>query len=127
MDIISYNYIKSGVIYVQKSEKIIDYASVGAKIRTARRSSKITQEQLAEICGLSTSYIGHIERGSRIPSLETLCKISSTLNISLDYMLLDSLPETQNLLTNISSALAGKEPEKVANFIKTVKILADNL
>lgn len=112
---------------MQKSEKMIDYASLGAKIKAARKNQNITQEQLAESCGLSASYIGHIERGTRIPSLETLCKISSLLGISLDYMLLDSLPETENLFINISSSLVGKPPEKIESFIKTVKILADNI
>ena len=50
----------------------IDYISIGNRIRTARTNLSLSQEQLAEKCNLSTSFIGHIERGSRKMSLETL-------------------------------------------------------
>ena len=112
---------------MKSSEKSINYTALGKKIRNSRKKQSITQEQLAEACCLSVSYIGHIERGTRIPSLETLCKISSTLGISLDYMLMDSLSEDENLFHNISASLKGKEPTKVSSFISTVKILAEKI
>ena len=36
----------------------LDYIAVGERIRQMRRDRGLTQEQLAEACGLSASFIG---------------------------------------------------------------------
>lgn len=64
----------------------MDYAAMGNRIRQRRRWLDMTQEQLAEAAGVSTSFVGHIERGIRIPSVETLWTICKALNISMDYI-----------------------------------------
>lgn len=62
----------------------LDYQAMGRRIRQRRRWLDMTQERLAEAAGLSTSFVGHIERGSRIPSVETLWEICKALEISMD-------------------------------------------
>lgn len=63
----------------------------------------LTQEQLAVKIGVSVSFIGHIERGSRTTSLETLVAICNTLEVSPEYLLYDSLvPTVCASLTNIT-------------------------
>lgn len=105
-----------------------DYAKIGARIRKAREEKGITQETLGEICQLSTSYIGHIERGTRIPSLSTLHKISSQLKVSLDMLISDSVVSDDDIdFSIISSIVKGKDKEKVKNLFKITKILADNI
>ena len=52
-------------------EKELDYTALGIRIRQARKEHHVTQEQLGELCELSTAHIGHIERGTRIPSIDT--------------------------------------------------------
>lgn len=64
-----------------------DYAAIGRRIRQNRRWEDVTQQQLAEMIGCSTSFIGHIERGSRKMSVETLEAIFRALNVSSDYLL----------------------------------------
>ena len=64
-----------------------DYVAIGARIRSLRRQRGWTQRQLAERCESSLSFQGHIERGSRIPSLETIIKIASLLDVSLDHLI----------------------------------------
>lgn len=66
---------------------MIDYAAIGKRIRQNRRWEDVTQQQLAEMIGCSTSFIGHIERGSRKMSVETLEAICMALNVSSDYLL----------------------------------------
>ena len=105
----------------------INYAAMGSRIRTARKAKKITQEKLGELCGISTAHIGHIERGTRIPSAETLFRISRSLNISLDFIFFDSQNDSENILKSISAQLAGKDGEKVKIFLSTVKALADKI
>lgn len=60
---------------------------MGERIKRARKEKHMTQEQLSEMCGLSPSFLGHIERGTRIPSIETLCGLCRALNVSADYLL----------------------------------------
>lgn len=52
---------------------------------------KYRQEDLAERAGLTTNYIGMVERGEKIPSLETFIKILNTLEVSSDMILADVL------------------------------------
>lgn len=105
----------------------IDYIALGERIRSARKKKNITQEKLGEICSLSAAHIGHIERGTRIPSLETLYKISLELKVSLDFLLFDSLTDNEMILKTISAVIAEKDEKKVKNFISTVKALADKI
>lgn len=65
----------------------MNYAVMGQRIKAKRKELHLTQEQLAELSGLSASFMGHIERGSRIASLETLCGLCRALDVSADYLL----------------------------------------
>lgn len=66
---------------------MIDYVAIGKRIRYHRRDRDITQAQLASLIGCSTSYVGLIERGQRVLSVETLCRLADALNLSTDYLL----------------------------------------
>lgn len=43
----------------------MDYRLLGARVQRARRINGLTQERLAEMAGISLSFMGHIERGTR--------------------------------------------------------------
>ncbi len=107
--------------------KNIDYSALGERIRKSRKAKGLSQEKLGEICSISTAHVGHIERGSRIPSLETLYKISKELNVSMDYLFFDSQNDINSIFKSISAQLAGKDGEKVKVFLSTVKALADKI
>lgn len=66
---------------------IPDYEAIGQRIRAHRKLNNLTQSQLAEMIGRSTAFIGHIERGTRTMSIETLCKLSEALHITTDCIL----------------------------------------
>ncbi len=101
----------------------IDYKAMGERIRHARKAKKLSQEQLAEMCSLSAAHIGHTERGTRIPSLDTIFRISQALEISIDYMLLDSLKNHSDSLANLKSIIEKMPPEKQVSIISTIKAL----
>ena len=108
-------------------ENVIDYAALGDRIRHSRERAKLTQEQLAEICSLSAAHIGHIERGTRIPSIDTLFRISTSLNVSADYLLCDSFTPDDALLSNITALLKNEDKLKPKTIVSTIRALADKI
>ena len=105
----------------------LDYQAIGQRIRAERQKNKMTQERLGELCGLSTAHIGHIERGTRVPSLQTLCQIASALDVSVDFLLRDSFSEPRQVLAAVGSQLRGKSDAQVRAFLNAVKALADKI
>lgn len=57
--------------------------SVGEKIREIRIQKKYTQRKLAELCGISNTYISDMETGRTNPSLKTLGKLSEVLEVNI--------------------------------------------
>lgn len=65
--------------------------ALGKRIRRKRQENGLTQEEAAELIGISLSYYGNIERGLRMPSVEILVNIANQLNVGMDVLLRDSL------------------------------------
>lgn len=59
----------------------------GERLKAARTAKHMSQQSLADIIGKSLNTVGLYERGLRQPSLETLCLLSDTLEVSCDYLL----------------------------------------
>mgnify|MGYP004498170747 FL=1 len=105
----------------------INYRKLGEKVKQKRRESGYTQEKLAEMCDISTGFLGHIESGTRTPSLETLYSIACALHSGVDYFLFDSAVDSDNILEQIGSVVRSKKPHVYKHFCNTVKILAEHI
>lgn len=55
----------------------------GKRVSALRKAAGYSQEQFAFKCGVDRTYIGIIERGEKSPTLNTIAKLASALNISL--------------------------------------------
>ena len=66
-------------------------ASIGKRIRRVREQKGWRQEDFAEKVGLSVTYTGMIERGEKVPKLETFITIANALGVSADQLLADVL------------------------------------
>lgn len=66
---------------------MMDYVLLGKRVRIRRNVLAFTQEMLAEMIGVSTAFIGHIERGTRKLSVETLYSLCKALDTSADFLL----------------------------------------
>lgn len=64
----------------------VNYVEMGERIRRLRRERRWTQQELAARVGVTTAYIGHLERGERKPSLETMVRLSGALGAGLDRL-----------------------------------------
>ena len=71
----------------------MDYAKLGMRVRQQRVLNRLTQEQLAEKTGVSSSFIGHIERGEKKASVETVVALCNAMDISPSVLLQDSLSD----------------------------------
>lgn len=56
---------------------------LGRTIRKIRKQKGLTQEQLAEKIGVSTTWIGYIETGYRRPNLKMVYKIARVLDVRI--------------------------------------------
>ena len=69
---------------------------IGKRISEARCSRGRPQEELAEKCCLSVSTISRIETGHNSTPIKTLLSLCSSLNVGLDYVLYDLMPQNQD-------------------------------
>lgn len=60
--------------------------SIGDKIKEKRCEHGFTQDELANKVGISRNYISDLENDRYIPSVRTLSKISSVLQIDLNFL-----------------------------------------
>ena len=98
----------------------MELESIGRNIRKFRHLRELRQEDLAEMTGLSTNYIGALERGEKIPSLETLIDILNALSTSADMVLCDVLDEGYRIKTSILQEELSKVSSKDRMMIEDV-------
>ena len=102
----------------------MDYIALGKRIREERLKLNLTQEKLAEDVNLSTAYIGQIERGERHISLENLITIVNRLDITVDYILKDSVSVSNNTLSCLWKQLMnGRTEVEMSMAVDTVKLI----
>lgn len=56
---------------------------IGDAIRLHRKNASLTQEKLAEAVSLNPKYLGEIERGEKIISIEALLRIARAVRIPI--------------------------------------------
>lgn len=75
---------------------MIDYKTIGIRIRQRRQTCSLSQEKLAEMCDVGTTHISHIETGNCIPSLKVFIAILNALSCSADELLCDALDNAEH-------------------------------
>ena len=60
---------------------------IGSKIKSARLEKKLTQEQVAELLGVSRQTISNWENEKSYPDIISVIKMSDCYEVSLDYLL----------------------------------------
>ncbi len=68
-------------------EITLPYKGLGSKIKVLREEKNMTLEELGSKVGLSYTYLSEIERESRVPSLQTLKRISAVFNLSVSLFM----------------------------------------
>ena len=84
----------------------LDFKAIGKRIKLARIKADITQEQLAEILGVTTPYVSRLERGAKSINLKRLIEIADVLTPdSLDPLVCDNLREHKAEYNNEATEL----------------------
>lgn len=103
----------------------IDYKLLGEQIRYIRNQQHLSQEDLAEMCDISPSFMGHIERGTRKMSLETFVTLANELHVSADYLLYSQLPNTDSAITSIIETVKQNNEAQYDKYIAIIRALAE--
>lgn len=69
----------------------MDYTRLGKRIKEERLCLNLTQEKLSEKVGISTAYLGQIERGERCITLDKLIPLANYLGGGDSRFSLDGL------------------------------------
>ncbi|KAA8669682.1 helix-turn-helix domain-containing protein [Clostridium sp. HV4-5-A1G] len=65
----------------------IDNKAIGERIRIEREKLNLTREEFSELISISSVFLSQIERGERQMSMNTLIKVSTELDVSIDYII----------------------------------------
>ena len=99
-------------------------SSIGKRIRKYREAKGWRQEDFAEKVGLSVTYTGMIERGEKIPKLETFITIANVLEVSADLLLADVLSTGYHVksseMTEELSTLTPSERDRIYDVVNTM-------
>ena len=106
----------------------IDISHIGRRLRAERRRVRCTQEEVSEAVGLTPVFIGHIERGERSLSLDTLIKLCNYYGVTIDYLLADILPVDCGAASEqICAMLRTLPPEKQSAALDIMAAVVRNL
>ena len=100
----------------------MDYTRLGKRIKEERLRLNLTQEKLSEKVGISTAYLGQIERGERCITLDKLIPLANYLGVTVDFLLTDYIVTDEdnslNILTQLFRGKTVEEKELAVNMLK---------
>lgn len=104
----------------------MDGKAVGRRIKEAREKRHLTQEELAAHIDISPTHVSVIERGTKIPRLDTFVAIANALEVSGDALLLDVVDHAaESQASDLSAALEGLPWEEKRRILKVVRTLME--
>lgn len=104
----------------------MDIVDFGKRVKQKRIESNLTQEELAEKTDLSVGYIGMIERGKRVPSLDTFVIIADELNVTADELLYSSIKKSyQSRMQKYEEKLASLDRKEMKKVCAVLDVLLE--
>lgn len=112
---------------------------LGEKIKLERNKLGLSREALAEVLNISSSFLGLVERGERKISIENLCILAETLNLSIDDFLTvkqnseihdssqnytaEKTLHRQQLINSIQNQLISCSPEELKYILDQIELM----
>lgn len=105
-------------------EMKFDKYDFGKKLHKCRIDKKLSQSKCAEYSGISQKYLSVIERGEKIPKLETFIKILNVIEASADFVFQNSLSIGYiEKSCNIQKALEGLTNEQTDTILSVMECM----
>ena len=99
---------------------------IARNLKCLRRQKGLTQEELAARIDISPTHVSVIERGTKIPRLDTFVAIANALEVSGDALLLDVVDHAaESQASDLSAALEGLPWEEKRRILKVVRTLME--
>ena len=80
-----------------------DYSALGRVIRRLRKERGYSQEVFSGLAGIARSHLSAIESGSKQANLDTLAKITQTLNLSFSELF--KMVDEESKCSEVSSSI----------------------
>lgn len=104
---------------------MLDYYEIGQRIRKTRKARRLSQEQLAELVGISVTHMSHIETANTKLSLPVLVAIATALDVQIDALVYDQPRDSVTVaMKDISEVLQSctvKEARLIADMVRAMK------
>lgn len=108
------------------------YARIANQLRLRRLQAGLTIESLADTAGISTGFLAYLETNKKKPSLATIAKLATALEISVSELFNENTAhniagEKQKTLNRLLKLLQNQSPENMETILATVAVLAKRL
>lgn len=104
----------------------INYILLGKNIKKCRLSNHLSYRELSDLCNISVKTLRNVESANSKLSISNLISISNALNVSIDYLLMDSLENKSEaihfMLANIYENLSAEESAVVMETGNMIKL-----
>lgn len=109
--------------------KITDEIIIAECIRDLRDKRGMTQEQLAELAGISVSHLSKVESGNRQIGMRTFIKILKTLDASDEtlYELISGKDTENSIIYRFYQLIKDCSDKEIDMFLKTIGMMKENL
>lgn len=95
--------------------------NVGERIKELREKRGLTVNKLANLAGISQSYLRDVELGNKNPTVETLSYFCDALEISLKEFFSENDSAVNPFLMSAINQLSNQQQLKLAEFLQTLK------
>jgi len=107
------------------------HAVVGGRIREERQRAGLTMEKLAELAGISTSFVAYIETRGKKASLETIEKVANALRIPVAD-LFRTIPGPNkdyiyNAAQNFAQLIRDRNPDEIYAALNVAKTTLNSI
>ena len=90
----------------------MDRFAVAKRVCEVRKARGLTQEELAAKADVSPTHISVLERGVKLPNLDTFIAIANALDVSADYLLQDVVYRSEEHQSNELTSRLMELPEE---------------
>ena len=102
---------------------------VGRRIRYFRTAQGLSQEKLALEAGINPTFLGHLERGLKSPTVDTLTKITDALGITLSELMYfeEDGGSSEYAARRINAQISNLPPDKAEEIVDIVSKIVSML